>query len=140
MFCIYICIFIIFNIFETVKIHSFFIILLIFLDSFIFFIVYLEFLKNLITHILQLRTQILTRILGSILIFAKVFVWHLYHHVTYTCSCHLSVKMAFLVSITSAGMMNEIQTWQQALLPLSFFFFFDEVILEWQLFWSVGNA
>lgn len=82
--------------------------------------------RNLITHILQLRTQILSRILCSILIFAKVLVWHLYHHETYTYSYHLSVKMAFLVSITSAGMMNEIQTWQQALLGfyLSFFFFF----------------
>lgn len=73
-----------------------------------FFVIqlYLDFLENSITHFHQLRTQILTRILCSIFIFAKVLVWHLYHHVAYTYSYHLPVKMAFLVSITSAGRMK----------------------------------
>lgn len=79
-----------------------------FWDLFFFFLIqlYLEFLENSVTHFHQWRTQILTRILCSIFIFAKVLVWHLYHHVAYTYSYHLPVKMAFLVSITSAGRMK----------------------------------
>lgn len=98
----------IFKILETVNFHSCIFILPTFLRVIQFFLiqVYLEFLENLITHFHQLRTQILTRILCSIFIFAKVLVWHLYHHVAYTYSYHLPAKMAFLVSITSAGRMK----------------------------------
>lgn len=153
-FLFYVYLFMVFNILETVNFHSCIFILPIFLRFIQFFLIqlYLEFLENSITHFHQLRTQILTRILCSIFIFAKVLVWHLYHRVAYTYSYHLPVKMAFLVSITSAGRMKfrldskPLYGFFSLSLILSLphppfsFFFFNKVILESQYLGWFGRG